>query len=476
MRVVFHTGTLLFALAILVAAIACGSDPTPRDDQPGESLHATSTTSAATRVTSSPTPGPTSTPFLRFPEMAISLKEGDFWKFRWEWTKRSCAQGSGCSDDAESGEFQVTLGEPSTIDGKEMFEVLISGTHVADSGSVDFAPAWNFLGSDGPRLLGHRASTSVTIFDATDGEWLGGGFFGRFDQVESNLARSSTVDTQEFASWPGVRTGPAISVVRSDSQSNCEIIEGRRICPNDSSFSISETQYFRNGVGPLGYNFRSSASFSGGGFFSSSTSEENVALVASSLRGDVIEPTPTLGRPPRLGATPTPEIDLDVVFGPQDGTLILTNIDDQIPDFKTGVNIAVGVVDVTFVNPDAGGGNWSYGITFRHSDEETFHAIYVTSDGLWQHFSRGGSVESQISSDPGSVTLNLGVGAENRLFVAFEQDAAAFFVNGELVGELDLSTSNARVAGDVRVIAGVLNTDTYNGAESEFFDLTVLAP
>ncbi len=43
----------------------------------------------------------------------------------------------------------------------------------------------------------------------------------------------------------------------------------------------------------MGYHYRTSSSFSGGGFFSSHTSEENVALVASSLRGDIATELPT---------------------------------------------------------------------------------------------------------------------------------------------------------------------------------------
>ena len=468
MRIRISYPCLFIATSVVVfLAAACGTDSSA-EDVTTPATENTPTRSAG--PSSSPEPPGIPTPVVEHPGMVLQLSEGDFWDYRWEWSDRSCSQGSGCREGSEDGVFRVTLGSSQQVSGTTLFEVEVTGDHQADDGAVNFAPNWKYLGTDGPLLVASSDGFSVTtIFDATDGEWVGGGFFSRFQGSETHVANLTSVGTQEFASWVGVESGPAFSVVRSDSESMCEVIEGRRICPRDDSFSISETQYYRDEVGPFGYNYRASASFSGGGFFSSNASEETVALTASSLLGDspgsfAVEPTST------------PAIDLDVVFGPQDGTLMLTNIDDQIPDFEAGVDIQIGVVDVTFVNPDVSGGDWSYGVTFRHSDEETFHAVYVTSNGMWEHFSRGGSLESHVSHEVGSLLLNLGNGEENRLFVAFNLDEAAFFVNGEQVAELDLSTANARVSGDVRAMIGILSTDTYDGSTSDFRDLVILAP
>ncbi len=484
---------LLLVVAFAIIAVACGGDSEGGEDGGnGSGADTSQATSTPSRPTVQPTATSTPKPVLRHPGLVLELQQGDFWEFRWMFSDQSCAQGSGCSSSEDGGVFTVTLGEPQTIRDVEMFAISVSGRHTTNDGASNLAPGWNYIGATETQIVASDGFSLVTIFDALDGEWIGGGFFYRFSRSETHASRPTSIGSQPFASWPGVKSGPAVSVVRSDSQSMCDVIEGRRICPNDQSFSISETQYYQDEVGPVGYTFRSSASFSGGGFFSSSSDEETVALVRSSLRGDAIPatptpfptravPTPPSGElPPRLGVpTPTPEIELDVYFGPEDGSLTLVNIDDQIPDFETGVDLLIGVVDVVFVNPDVGGGEWSYGITFRHSAEEEFHAVYVTSNGQWQHFSRGGTGESQVSTPLQSVSpavMDLTPGGENRVFVAFDADQAALFVNGDLVGGLDLSTSNARVSGDVRVIAGVLSTDTYNGAESEYYDLTVLGP
>ena len=40
----------------------------------------------------------------------LEFREGDFWRFRWEWSDQSCAQGSGCKTTNDGGVFQITLG------------------------------------------------------------------------------------------------------------------------------------------------------------------------------------------------------------------------------------------------------------------------------------------------------------------------------------------------------------------------------
>ena len=153
-----------------------------------------------------------------------------------------------------------------------------------------FAPPWRYLALENSRILGSRNGSSlVVLFDGQTGAWAGSGFFEtRFDPGELSTARPGTIaDDEEIAGWAGVVAGPAIVVGRAASQSECEIIEGRRICPRQESYSFAEREWYRAGVGAVGYHFKSSSSYSGGGFFSSYSSEENVALMASSLRGDV---------------------------------------------------------------------------------------------------------------------------------------------------------------------------------------------
>jgi hypothetical protein len=69
--------------------------------------------------------------------------------------------------------------------------------------------------------------------------------------------------------------------------------------------------------------------------------------------------------------------------------------------------------------------------------------------------------------------LNRGPGDENHLMVSFGPTSGELYINGEFISELDLSVGEARAAGDVRAMTGVLATDVFNGAQTHFRNLTV---
>ncbi len=228
-------------------------------------------------------PEPTPTPAPEFEGFDFEVGEGTFWEYRWSSTSRSCAQGSGCSTKEDSGVFWVTLGTPTEIQSVTAYQVTLTGN------PGTFAPPWRYIAVQDNRILGSRNGSSLAVlFDGQSGVWAGSGFFEtRFDSDELSEAKAGSLTERDpIAGWPGVQFGPAVVVGRAGSQSQCEVIEGRRICPREEAYSFSEREYYRPGVGAVGYYYQLSASFSGGGFFSSSQFEENVALVASSLRGD----------------------------------------------------------------------------------------------------------------------------------------------------------------------------------------------
>ena len=221
------------------------------------------------------------------------------------------------------------------------------------------------------------------------------------------------------------------------------MFDGRILCPSEEKFDYTETEYYRPGIGPFGYMFNYSASFSGGGFTSSFQTRERVALIASSLMGDdpgdFGKPTPT----PVPAPTATPVVLGDPIFGPVDGQLLLDPGSVDIPEFGAGVNIDHGVADVTFENPDVPGSRWSHGIMFRNSAEETFHAVFITGDGEWGHFARGGSLGSQVVFATGEFDFDRTAGGQNRLTVWFGVPGGAsegvFLINDQQVAGLDFS-------------------------------------
>ena len=69
----------------------------------------------------------------------FQISEGDFWDYRWSSLQRNCAQRSGCSTAEDSGLFQITLGQPKSIQGMTAYELILAG----DSGSS--VPPWRYI-------------------------------------------------------------------------------------------------------------------------------------------------------------------------------------------------------------------------------------------------------------------------------------------------------------------------------------------
>lgn len=212
----------------------------------------------------------------------FALKEGDFWEFGWDGTVSRFSQGSGGSTSNESGTFRLTLGAPSNIGGVTLYQILVSGN--PDWGDTrDFSPRWTHIGIDSHKIYGSTdGATLEVVFDAETGAWSGGGFFSEWPSDTLIVAGPGSIDNAYI-------TDPsAIMVGRSSNQSQCETIAGIVIC-GDQSFTSIDREFFKPGVGLLGYRFFNSFSFSGGGFSSGGSDEYDVGLIASSLRGDVVD-------------------------------------------------------------------------------------------------------------------------------------------------------------------------------------------
>ncbi|MDP6668120.1 MAG: hypothetical protein QF357_12120 [Dehalococcoidia bacterium] len=414
----------------------------------------------------------------------LEFSTGDFWRFRWEYTDRSCAQGSGCKTKEGDGIFQVTLGESKVWEGVTVYRVIAAGDTGYEDSSTDrtFVPEWDYLGVDGHRIVATNATGSsklVTLFDGKTGAWPGSGFFdGRFP--EKSLVRASSGQlsgSNEFATWDGVKTGPWHYVNANDSGGECSTFDGRILCPSEEKFDYNETEYYRPGIGPYAYLFSYSMSFSGGGFASSFQTNERVALIASSFMGDDAgdfgKPTPVPPTPTPT-ATPEPIVLGDPLFGPIDGSMALAQAGGQIPEYSSGVNIDSGIVDVVFENPNVSG-KWSHGIAFRQSGEETFHAVFITSDGTWGHFARGGSLDSQVVIALGEFDFNTGGGESNSMTLSFGDGGGIFMVNDEEVAKLDMGYRGASQPGDVKVMTALFPSDDLSGGTTYFKGFVVYA-
>lgn len=108
-----------------------------------------------------------------------------------------------------------------------------------------------------------------------------GGFFSSFSSNSLVVAKNGTISSSN-----SYVSGQAVVVERSSSQSQCEYFPGGvgAIC-GDSSYNYNEKEYYRAGIGPVGYYYYNTFSDCGGNFCSGATWKHNVGLTASSLAG-----------------------------------------------------------------------------------------------------------------------------------------------------------------------------------------------
>ena len=321
------TGTVL--AATIMACGNGGDDTSDGIDLTDESIPS---------PTPAPTARPTSTltpPPPKFRGYDLNLSAGTYWDYRWEYETRSCSR-NGCSTKKDDGQFRVTLGQQQVINGVGLFELSVSGKsriEVTDR-SRDFAPRWRHIEIDGDRIVVSDGASLRTLFDARLGKWAGSGFFtNRF--ASDKLVEAIAGQITEGSNWPGARADPVAMVRRATSQSQCETIAGIRICGEESS-NVSEVESYRAGIGPVAYSFRSTASFSGGGFSSTHQTTETLALVGSSLRdrdqglseadlppADIMEVEPSDSRDEAQVLPRDQELRGDVAVGKQGETRLL---------------------------------------------------------------------------------------------------------------------------------------------------------
>lgn len=229
----------------------------------------------------------------------LSFGTGDYWEYYWITEDVFVAQGN-VSANTGNGRFRVELGAQQNIEGVAAFEVNVSGTNLEEYAG----PRWTYLAATDNLLLGSMDGITLdTIFNALTGQWKGGGFFANFDEEATINTFEGEIDNEFIATQ-------AIVATYQDGQSICEIIAGERICANDDSFTLLVDDYFKAGIGPVGYNLNRRVFDQGGGFTTSSEFTFQIGLVATSFSADDGF-VPTL--PPWQEKTTLPE---DFTFSP----------------------------------------------------------------------------------------------------------------------------------------------------------------
>jgi hypothetical protein len=205
----------------------------------------------------------------------VNLKQGDFMEFFWETEDTKFRQDKGGTSKVDVGRFKITLGASVLIQGQAAFPLTIT----AITGNPGpFAPRWTHIaqGADGS-LLGSIGGAGLTkIYDASTSTWVGGGMFVDF------AANAMTVSTGNF---DGAYNDVPNSIVasRSSDQPLCVQLLGQQIC-NDKQTEFSEREFYKEGIGAIGFVHHEYYLDNGGGFTTSTTIDKHVELIETSLR------------------------------------------------------------------------------------------------------------------------------------------------------------------------------------------------
>jgi serine/threonine protein kinase len=140
--------------------------------------------------------------------------------------------------------------------------------------------------------------------------------------------------------------------------------------------------------------------------------------------------------------TATTDFPLPAVFGPEDGGL-LHEADNTVEMDYTGVNLANFIARAEIFNPyPAAKGDWDFGIVFRQEEADDELRLVVRSDGLWNLNNRSDEGDSIVQESTVSEYLKVGDGDSNEIMLVAFDNAGLFFLNGNLVTALDLSTQD----------------------------------
>ncbi|HEX7026535.1 MAG TPA: kelch repeat-containing protein, partial [Gammaproteobacteria bacterium] len=202
----------------------------------------------------------------------LDPQQGDYWEFLWTRETINFAQGSGTDEDIRTGRYQITLGTSTLIQGREAFPLIVSG----DTGGGEFAPRWTHIavGDDGSLLGSTDGAGLATIYNAASDEWSGGGMFVDFGSNEVAVSNGL---------FPGIYNQVSATMAEyAFEDARCQTILGNTICDDDST-QYSEREYYKSGIGAVGYALRIFYSSDGGGFFTSHTLNETIELIDTSF-------------------------------------------------------------------------------------------------------------------------------------------------------------------------------------------------
>lgn len=178
---------------------------------------------------------------------------------------------------------------------------------------------------------------------------------------------------------------------------------------------------------------------------------------------------PTPVATPGVVATQTP----GYVFGPVSGSIEHNTRDGLIDTYRANISVSDAIIEARFFNPySTQSGSWSSGFVFRQTGANVVHIVVINSDGAWYHYLRTGDVDTQQDlAAEYSNHINTTARGSNHVRIIANGSEGWLFINGEFVGNLDLSGLTG--AGSVSAVGSYFQDDGLAGQSTRFGDFTI---
>ena len=206
------------------------------------------------------------------------------------------------------------------------------------------------------------------------------------------------------------------------------------------------------------------------------TAVEGFGFAVSSRTVVDVIPRLKAGTPPQPTPTPRPALPGDSSKTPPTAgpfsTVIPHKNDDRIETFYALVSLSDFSAVVNLGNPySTAVGSWDHGLVFRSNAAQGFHAVVIENDGQWFYYQKAPADAYQLVDSGSADGLDTAADGTNELRLIAIGASAWFFVNGNLIAELDLSSGPP--TGDVGVVVGLFSGDEIEGRSTDVRDFAV---
>jgi serine/threonine protein kinase len=160
-----------------------------------------------------------------------------------------------------------------------------------------------------------------------------------------------------------------------------------------------------------------------------------------------------------------------LVYGPSSGSLEHTEGDTIIAQ-EAGVNLRDFIIETRFFNPyAASAGKWDYGFILRHETKNVQYRFLIRSDNSWLLINNTGDPDGATVAEGALPKLLVGASESNLVKLIFQANHGWFYLNDELISELDLS---ARMnSGGIYIATGIFQSDKSPGSTTRYTDYRI---